>query len=256
MAGYVSIRQTPLQLEIADLFAGHRIGRLLTSASCSERTRLAQPRGNRSLYPLWREGGTAKRPTTIGPCMPGPRNGSSGGNKRPWPPSRSSSSCWSCLPTAWKRSERSPGKWPGSISSSLAASPNRLGARPARRRTPNQPAPAEPRAPSSQPLQASASEASSPEPKAPNGGAVRTYRQSSFIIERPSAPRLHLDCVRFAGRGWRLGRHAGSVHVWFKGRESACHFAWFRQYCSSMALTTRHKLIKSLQTAFPARSAV
>lgn len=28
-------------------------------------------------------------------------------------------------------------------------------------------------------------------------------------------------------------------------------FAWFRRYCSSMALTTRHKLIKSLQMAFP-----
>ncbi len=31
----------------------------------------------------------------------------------------------------------------------------------------------------------------------------------------------------------------------------ALSFAWFRRYSSSMALTTRHKLVKSLQTAFP-----
>jgi len=33
--------------------------------------------------------------------------------------------------------------------------------------------------------------------------------------------------------------------------KSGLSFVWFRRYSSNMALTTRHKLIKSLQTAFP-----
>src|ERR1035438_5999963 len=49
-----------------------------------------------------------------------------------------------------------------------------------------------------------------------------------------------------------LRNHARSLHVWFgTGATIGLSSAWFRRYCSSMALTTRHKLNKSLQSAFP-----
>lgn len=53
--------------------------------------------------------------------------------------------------------------------------------------------------------------------------------------------------LSFCREGWG----DGSLHVWLQGQGIGLSYDWFRINCSSMALATRHKLIKSLQTAFP-----